>query len=399
MDTLLEFLKNNQFASGGMLLAFLAFAYRYATYIFSSINTFIKRRFITTITVSSSEGYNFHCLVNNWVIDLLNKHKKNITNLSIAYSQKYITYGYWLINEKKLGYLFIKIVSEDIKIADTLVGKKQYTISITLLSKNKAKLTEIFNTLADGFDSDKIEHLEEGGTPLGTFPKKHINISNVILNKKLQEEIFSDLDTFLKSKSKYYTLGNIYKRVYLLQGPPGNGKTSIIKLISNYLNRIIVISDLKSINAGRMANALIDSKGRAIFVLEDIDREDLSEQDPDKPSRLGVLLNMFDGLATPECIIIMTCNDINKLDPAFLRPGRIDRIFEVKNADKEQAKRLFLKYYPNEVEKIDMAIKDYVCHTISMSSIQQCLQIGIDIDEAIKLFKEKIDGLNENKDR
>ena len=397
MDTLLEFLKNNQFASGGMLLAFLAFAYRYARYIFSSLLIFIKRRIITTITISNIENQYFHNLVNQWVVSLLEKHKKNITNISISFVDKYITSGYWLINEKKLGYLFISVASEEIKIADSPVGKKTYTIHITLLSKNKSKLINIFDKLRDNFDSDKIDSID--CVSLGTFPKKHITTSNVILNKQLQKEIFLDLDIFLKSKPSYYSLGNTYKRIYLFQGPPGNGKTSIIKLISNYLNRMIVLCNLKNIEPHRISDSLIDTKNRCIFVLEDIDREDLSQEDPSKPSRLGLLLNMFDGLTTPECIIIMTCNDINKLDPAFLRPGRIDRIFVVKNADKEQAKRIFLKYYPLEVDKINKAIENYVCHTISMSSIQQCLQIASNIDEAISLFKEKIDGLNEDKNK
>ena len=129
---------------------------------------------------------------------------------------------------------------------------------------------------------------------------------------------------------------------------------------------------------------------KALFIFEDIDREDLTSL-PDKPSKLSTLLNMFDGITTPECIIIMTCNDITKLDPTLIRPGRVDRIFEIKNANKDQVRRMFLKYYPTEETKIDNAIKGYPCHLLSMSKIQECLQVGDNIDSAIELFKKNIE--------
>lgn len=38
-------------------------------------------------------------------------------------------------------------------------------------------------------------------------------------------------------------------------------------------------------------------------------------------------------------------NDISKLDPALIRPGRCDRQFRFENASQDQARRMFEKFY------------------------------------------------------
>ena len=42
----------------------------------------------------------------------------------------------------------------------------------------------------------------------------------------------------------------------------------------------------------------------------------------------------------------MTTNHIEKLDPALIRPGRVDVIHEIGDASPSQIKRLFLNFFP-----------------------------------------------------
>jgi len=46
----------------------------------------------------------------------------------------------------------------------------------------------------------------------------------------------------------------------------------------------------------------------------------------------------------------MTTNHPEKLDPALVRPGRIDKVVTIENADDEQARRLFLRFLGEEHE-------------------------------------------------
>ena len=58
------------------------------------------------------------------------------------------------------------------------------------------------------------------------------------------------------------------------------------------------------------------------------------------------LLNAFDGVtSSEERIIFMTTNHIDRLDPALIRPGRVDLRILIDNVSPSQARKLFLKFY------------------------------------------------------
>ena len=64
---------------------------------------------------------------------------------------------------------------------------------------------------------------------------------------------------------------------------------------------------------------------------------------------LSGLLNMLDGVVSTEGrLVFMTTNYINRLDPALIRPGRVDLIQFVGNATDTQIIKLFKKFYPDE---------------------------------------------------
>lgn len=61
---------------------------------------------------------------------------------------------------------------------------------------------------------------------------------------------------------------------------------------------------------------------------------------------LSGLLNALDGVGAQEGrILITTTNKYRVLDPALVRPGRLDVHLEFKNASKYQAKELFSRFY------------------------------------------------------
>jgi chaperone BCS1 len=60
-------------------------------------------------------------------------------------------------------------------------------------------------------------------------------------------------------------------------------------------------------------------------------------------------LNALDGVASgEERIIFLTTNHIEKLDPALIRPGRVDLACLIDDASPSQAKRLFTRFYDSE---------------------------------------------------
>jgi chaperone BCS1 len=60
-------------------------------------------------------------------------------------------------------------------------------------------------------------------------------------------------------------------------------------------------------------------------------------------------LNTLDGVTSgEERIVFMTTNHIERLDPALIRPGRVDMIQLLDDASASQAKRLFCQFYEHD---------------------------------------------------
>lgn len=161
---------------------------------------------------------------------------------------------------------------------------------------------------------------------------------NLALEKSMKQAIIDDLDMFLKRKDFYRKVGKAWKRGYLLHGPPGTGKSSLIAAMANYLKFDVYDLELTSIKRDSdLRRLLLKTANRSILVIEDIDCSvDLPDRRTPKVDgrpreiqnfTLSGLLNFIDGLWSScgdERIIIFTTNNKDKLDPALLRPGRMD---------------------------------------------------------------------------
>ncbi|XP_010033434.2 AAA-ATPase At3g50940 [Eucalyptus grandis] len=165
------------------------------------------------------------------------------------------------------------------------------------------------------------------------------------MDLELKKKIMDDLDRFVRRREYYRRVGKAWKRGYLLYGPPGTGKSSLVAAMANYLNFDIYDLEL----SGLLSNAdlrrlLVETKNQSILVVEDIDCT-IQLQDRKSETQaanmnlmlmgykrqyqvtLSGFLNFIDGLwssCSDERIIVFTTNHIEKLDPALLRPGRMD---------------------------------------------------------------------------
>lgn len=75
----------------------------------------------------------------------------------------------------------------------------------------------------------------------------------------------------------------------------------------------------------------------------------------DPADRFGVtlsgLLNVLDGFHAPEDVLfVMTTNRIEALDPALLRPGRIDYELFLGGASASQKVELYCRFFPRATE-------------------------------------------------
>ncbi|CAI0375879.1 unnamed protein product [Linum tenue] len=160
------------------------------------------------------------------------------------------------------------------------------------------------------------------------------------MNTELKNTILNDLQRFARRKDYYRRVGKAWKRGYLLYGPPGTGKSSLIAAMASYLRYDVYDLELTELRGNsELRRLLIATPNRSILVVEDIDCTiDFGEQSAEPDSgycqqgggmqmTLSGLLNFIDGLWSScgdERIIVFTTNHKEKLDPALLRPGRMD---------------------------------------------------------------------------
>ncbi|NP_001304357.1 probable mitochondrial chaperone BCS1-B [Glycine max] len=174
------------------------------------------------------------------------------------------------------------------------------------------------------------------------------SFDSLALEPEQKQAIIDDLNRFLRRKELYKKVGKPWKRGYLLYEPPGTGKSSLIAAIANYLKFDVYDLELSSMfSNSELMRVMRETTNRSIIVIEDIDcnkevharptTKPFSDSDSDfdrkrvkvKPYRftLSGLLNNMDGLWSSggeERIIIFTTNHRERIDPALLRPGRMD---------------------------------------------------------------------------
>ncbi|MGC1647406.1 MAG: AAA family ATPase [Candidatus Sulfotelmatobacter sp.] len=193
-------------------------------------------------------------------------------------------------------------------------------------------------------------------------------LDSVILQTGERERLVSDIEKFKSAKARYRRLGVPYHRGYLLYGPPGTGKTSLVSAIAGKFAMSIYAINLTDFNDRSLTKAMNDVPPGSVVLFEDVDcmiasnprshAEKPSPGDPrEKPEaktvadKFGVtlsgLLNVLDGFHAPDDVLyMMTTNKIEALDPALLRPGRIDYRLYLGVASEEQKLELYRRFFP-----------------------------------------------------
>lgn len=205
------------------------------------------------------------------------------------------------------------------------------------------------------------------------------NLDKIFLKNK--DIIINDISEFVAAEEWYANRGLLWKRGYLLYGPPGNGKTSLCLAIAAHLNyhiQFININDFQ--NDGDMLRAFTNLRNKSIMVIEDCDSVIANKNNQSNVS-FSAFLNCMDGAFSKYGLItILTTNHIDKLDSASIREGRIDMRLEIPNPDREIVSDYMSHFYGKHI-----CVEDE--RNISMAKVQEiCLLNKDNSNEAIKHY-------------
>lgn len=154
----------------------------------------------------------------------------------------------------------------------------------------------------------------------------------------------------MKEVRVFLPLGIPYRRGYLLHGPPGTGKSSFIQALAGQLDYNICIVNLaENIMTDDRFNYLLSVlPERSFLLLEDIDSAFRNRENSSHSNlTFSGLLNALDGVGSAEeRIVFMTTNHYDKLDPALIRPGRVDYEQFIGNCSHYQICKMFSRFFP-----------------------------------------------------
>jgi chaperone BCS1 len=230
-------------------------------------------------------------------------------------------------------------------------------------------------------------------------------LDSVILADGLMDDLLEDAQAFLSRREWYVQRGIPYRRGYLLHGPPGTGKSSAVVALASALQMDIAVLSLgdSNLDDNSVSELFSSIPVNSIVLMEDIDCAFLERKEgEDKRSKVTFsgLLNAIDGVAAGEGrILFATTNHIARLDPALIRPGRIDRKLYIGTADREQAKKLFLRFFPAADQQTAQAFAERIpLGKVTMSALQtHLLMYADDIQAATEQLDDLIDSLEYQK--
>jgi chaperone BCS1 len=392
-DSLSSFLKggDSAFVQSLLIMLFVGTVTSVFYWVYNTLTDFFWRSVLVSITVTKPDvGY-------MWLAAWLAANRDQLltsTNVTLSVLEKEQSRSYWRRNEEE------EVLSE--KNMQFLPGEGQHlfkfngrwvwlnrsisspvaggfystrpiiteTLTVSMIGRTQAPLIELFLEgmklqRREETNITKVYSLEDGWDWRVASSRRPRPLDSVVLDGNIMASIVDDLRLFLRSEQDYINRGISYQRGFLFYGPPGCGKSSACAAIAGALGLSICVLNLsnRTLDDESLNSRLIDAPSNSIILLEDIDSifvgRASASASPDELFRGGGnngpnisfsgLLNALDGVASRQGrVMFMTTNHIEKLDPALIRPGRVDVKIKFDLASATQAQQMFKRFFPGE---------------------------------------------------
>jgi hypothetical protein len=273
-----------------------------------------------------------------------------------------------------------------------------YLVTLTMFGRNKAIMQQLVDEFCHKFPENKLKLMRFKSNYWADYAMlDRRELKTVIIEKTLKQSLVKAIEDFQKSEDWYLSRGLPWKKTFVLHGKPGTGKTSLIKALASHFNLNVCRLNLNSLSDAMLEEALANLPGNSILVIEDFDsakatrmrhamkkneamqahtvkldssgKPDLeltinaipsSRDEPVdpmaklmenmEPLTLSGILNALDGIASLHgTLIFLTTNTLQDIDPAVIRKGRVDHIFEIKPLGHAEVLDYIALMYPDEV--------------------------------------------------
>lgn len=157
------------------------------------------------------------------------------------------------------------------------------------------------------------------------FERQAISTDSLLkFDDPVHTEILAEMEKFWKKRERFEKKGFLHNRAVLMYGPPGSGKSCIIKIATNDLveqGDIVFVANryISELVDGLKIFREIEPQRRCLAIMEDVD--EMGEHS---------LLQLLDGTNTANNVLYLaTTNYVDRLPQRVIRAGRFGRKIEV----------------------------------------------------------------------
>merc|ERR1712010_317170 len=252
-----------------------------------------------------------------------------------------------------------EIIDDNHAIVSTSVGSEHYVSILSFVDKDQLepgcsvllnhKVRAVVGVLSDDTDPMvAVMKLEKVPT------ESYADIGG--LDTQIQE-IKESVELPLTHPEYYEEMGIKPPKGVILYGPPGTGKTLLAKAVANQTSATflrVVGSELiqKYLGDGpklvRELFRVAEEHAPSIVFIDEIDAIGTKRYDSTSSGEREIqrtmleLLNQLDGFdSRGDVKVLLATNRIETLDPALIRPGRIDRKIEFPLPDQKTKRRIY----------------------------------------------------------
>ena len=280
---------------------------------------------------------------------------------------------------------FLEAIDENTGIVGSTTGASNVVRILSTIDKEQLRpsssvaLHRHSNALVDILPPEADSSI----TLLGDMERPNVSYSEVGGLDIQKQEIKEAVELPLTHPELYSQIGIDPPRGVLLYGPPGTGKTMLVKAVAHHTSAAfirVVGSEFvqKYLGEGpRMVRdvfRLAKENSPCIVFIDEVDAiatkrfDAQTGADREVQRILLELLNQMDGFdQTTNVKVIMATNRFDTLDPALLRPGRLDRKIEFPIPDRRQKRLIFqtISSKMNLADEVDL--EDFISRPDKLS--------------------------------
>jgi len=320
---------------------------------------------------------------------------------------------------------FLEMVDENTGIVGSTTGSNYYVRILSTLNRELLKpsssvaLHRHSNSLVDVLPPEADSSIQL----LSSAEKPDVSYSDIGGLDTQKQEIREAVELPLTHHDLYSQVGIEPPRGVLLYGSPGTGKTMLAKAVAHHTDAAfirVVGSEFvqKYLGEGpRMVRdvfRLAKENSPAIIFIDEVDAiatarfDAQTGADREVQRILMELLNQMDGFdQTVNVKVIMATNRADTLDPALLRPGRLDRKIEFPVPDRRQKRLIFqvctakmnlseevdLEDFVSRPDKISAAEIHSICQEAGLQAVRKNRYVILpkDLEKGYKANVKKSD--------